>query len=550
MPQRTEMLHDEPSIRFPLYTRSNAAEVMGDPVSPLGWSLIWRGAFEPGSKAGYVALGGFEPHEFTESGEVYGIFGGYFYLNLSAMFILAERMVPGGAVRLAQAFDGGAGLPALSAEPWHTNAACSSRLAATQRRILAGDVPEDLHALHHESLALRAERPHLVSLRPAQLIERISAVLPYIERAGQHHVYVGQAGMIAMGHLSQLLSELGRTNDMAQLCAGIGDVESADIARQLWQISRLVRGGQASESVVKQHFDGFIFDHGCRATNEWDLISETFETAPDTAMKLIEAMSKQGDAADPALAQERNTRKRQELIAQIRASVRGERGDAVIAAADAVAAWFIARERSKNLCVRLVHEVRMCCETLAGTALASGALAQAKHLYMLHRDELERFATDPTVFTNILAERYRSFVATRDYEPPFIVYRQCPPPADWPLRAAAIPLERTEDAVLRGVACSPGRVTGTARIVLDPSESGLLEPGDILVTRRTNPSWTPLFLIAGGVVTEFGLFNSHASIVSRELGIPCVASVADVLDRVRDGEMVTIDGDTGEVHLH
>jgi pyruvate,water dikinase len=104
--------------------------------------------------------------------------------------------------------------------------------------------------------------------------------------------------------------------------------------------------------------------------------------------------------------------------------------------------------------------------------------------------------------------------------------------------------------VLQGVACSAGICTGTARIILDVFNPGELQAGDILVTVNTDPSWTPLFLASGAVVVNLGAVGSHASIVSRELGIPCVASVADATWRIPNGANITVDGFTGTITIN
>jgi phosphoenolpyruvate synthase/pyruvate phosphate dikinase len=103
--------------------------------------------------------------------------------------------------------------------------------------------------------------------------------------------------------------------------------------------------------------------------------------------------------------------------------------------------------------------------------------------------------------------------------------------------------------VLQGGPGAPGVVTGTARIVLDPADAPDLEPGDILVAPTTDPSWVPLFLSVGGVVTNVGAVGSHAAIVSRELGVPCAVSVVHATDRIPDGATITIDGSTGTVTI-
>jgi len=103
--------------------------------------------------------------------------------------------------------------------------------------------------------------------------------------------------------------------------------------------------------------------------------------------------------------------------------------------------------------------------------------------------------------------------------------------------------------VLNGVAGSPGVVTGTARVLHSLDDADKLEPGDILIAESTDPSWTPLFLAAGGVITNIGAIGTHAVIVSRELGIPCVPSIADATLRIPDGATVTLDGNIGTVTI-
>jgi pyruvate,water dikinase len=84
-------------------------------------------------------------------------------------------------------------------------------------------------------------------------------------------------------------------------------------------------------------------------------------------------------------------------------------------------------------------------------------------------------------------------------------------------------------------------------VVLDPSDPSQLGPGDVLVAPITDPSWTPLFLPAAAVVVEVGSPFSHAAIVSRELGIPCVVSAGGATQRIPDGALVEVDGTTGTV---
>jgi pyruvate,water dikinase len=102
---------------------------------------------------------------------------------------------------------------------------------------------------------------------------------------------------------------------------------------------------------------------------------------------------------------------------------------------------------------------------------------------------------------------------------------------------------------LRGVGASSGVVRGKARIVRSERDFGRLKAGEILVCPYTNPSWTPLFTLAAGVVTNVGGAVSHAAIVAREYGIPAVLGTPGATERIEDGQEILVDGAEGRVLL-
>ena len=106
------------------------------------------------------------------------------------------------------------------------------------------------------------------------------------------------------------------------------------------------------------------------------------------------------------------------------------------------------------------------------------------------------------------------------------------------------------DGALRGIGASTGRVTGRARVCRSLSEISRLQRGDILVTVATDPGWTTVFSIIGGVVVETGGVVAHAVMISREYGLPCVANLTRACDLIPDGSMVTVDGTAGRVLVH
>jgi pyruvate,water dikinase len=101
--------------------------------------------------------------------------------------------------------------------------------------------------------------------------------------------------------------------------------------------------------------------------------------------------------------------------------------------------------------------------------------------------------------------------------------------------------------VMRGLPASAGVVEGQARVILTEDEMGALQPGEILVVHTSDVGWTPLFLVAAGVVTELGGPLSHAAVVAREFSVPSVVNVVGATRAIRTGDVLRVDGDRGTV---
>ena len=155
----------------------------------------------------------------------------------------------------------------------------------------------------------------------------------------------------------------------------------------------------------------------------------------------------------------------------------------------------------------------------------------------------------PETITDTIDARWETFQSLFDRVPLFVVNGRVPDLSEMGRRGAADVEAGIVGTVLTGSAGSGGTASGRARVVLDAADPVGLEPGDILIAPQTDPSWVPLFVPADGVVVNVGAMGSHAMIVSRELGVPCVVSVADATEIIPDGATVTIDGNAGTVTI-
>ncbi len=191
-----------------------------------------------------------------------------------------------------------------------------------------------------------------------------------------------------------------------------------------------------------------------------------------------------------------------------------------------------------------------------GRRLAEGgAVAETDDVFWLEVEELERAADalergEPL---NDLSQRVEGRQRAWRAE------KRVTPPPELPQKGRVLGIktdifiatsgEDQTESVLSGVGCSPGQVTGTARVLHGPEDFDEMELGDILVADVTTPAWTPLFAMAAGIVTNVGGPLSHGSIVAREYGIPAVLGTGVATRRIESGQRVTVDGEAGTVSL-
>ena len=193
------------------------------------------------------------------------------------------------------------------------------------------------------------------------------------------------------------------------------------------------------------------------------------------------------------------------------------------------------REQTKSGLMRCFGEARRRYLNLGTRLNSEGYLAQPEDIFFLTLEEIQALFIDAKG-TNDYSQVARERKVT--YEKQKLL--------DFTSKAGALD-ENT--VILRGTAVSGGRVTGRARLVSDPASSSL-QQGDILVTEYTDPGWMPLFLIAGAIVTEIGGTLSHTAILARESRKPAVFSVLGATGLIREGQLITVDGNIGEIHLH
>ncbi|MEY3566679.1 MAG: Chondramide synthase cmdD [Actinomycetota bacterium] len=550
------------SQRFPHYTRANAGEVLADPVSPLGWSFGWDGGIVDGYKNGLIRIGAYEESDFDpEHPESVACFGGYFYINLSAIRMQGVRNSAATVEALDQAFFGDhPDVPPYVAHPDDDKPHLTAGIDAHTAWVMSGVAWPELDADKSDAEALRESRGDLRSYTDQQLVARARHVQSKLSHLFSQHVVSGSSAAVAPGLLGVVAAAIGEPNLPMTLLSSIGDVDSADANYALWTLSRLVRDDaslmaafDADPNVVLDHapaefrraWDDFIVEFGSRGPDEWDLRSPTWETHPPLLLAALDRVRLQSDDESPHARHALKAARRDELVATARRALVDNADVAPLLDLGLSAGKMMAhRERTKTTIVRVLHEARMAFLELGRRH------GHDESIFQLLDEELDAYVADPASFSEILEQRHAEWRELFDLEPPFIIANATVEPLGrWPRKNDKVAVVASAGDVLSGVAGSPGVARGVARVVLDPADPGDLGPGDILVAPCTDPSWTPLFMTSAAVVVNVGGQISHAVIVSRELGVPCVVSVTDATERIRDGAFIEVDGDTGVVTI-
>jgi pyruvate,water dikinase len=328
--------------------------------------------------------------------------------------------------------------------------------------------------------------------------------------------------------LTQLVDKAG-VGDVATLSGAFG-VETGEMITDLWDVSR---GRLTVERVAAEH--GF---HG---PLEGEMSSRVWREDDAPLRRMVAEYANRDDSEDP------RRREQDRVAAQV---------DTTLLVLGALPGWqrpgarLLLRLAAAGIPLRGIGKVAFLQTIDVGRAAArraghllaeQGALREVDDVFYLTVDEL---SGSPTVDIQGLVERRKSRRAG---------YLLLTIPPGWkgtpePTRIGADARTLRPGDVVEGIGVSEGVVEGVARVVLDPDFMDV-EPGEILIAPITDPSWSSIMFLSKALVVDLGGALSHAAIVARELGIPCVVNTENGTSVIRTGDHVRVDGEKGTVEL-
>jgi rifampicin phosphotransferase len=357
----------------------------------------------------------------------------------------------------------------------------------------------------------------------------------------------GEAVRLTAGGRHELFDVEVETERLAAMVTAepaLADALSAGV-RSVEELGRLPGGGRFAAEL-----EGFLTQHGHLGQSVDDLALASWAEEP--ANFLAELAKRLERAPEPAETRRaRLEREAEDLAAGVRMRLADkpdelEKFEAILRAAREIG--FMTETHNYWIDRKAQARTRALAMRVGRRLVAEGLVARADDVFYFHHDEISDVLRHPADQRALIASRRADLEKYRTITPPKLVGKPPPPPVAVD-RFDAAKIESTEADVLRGTGSSAGIYRGPARVVLTSAEFDRIQPGDIIVCPSSNPSWVPVFTIAGGLVTNTGGVLSHAAVVAREFGLPAVTGIAGATSTIRDGQMLEIDGTAGTVRL-
>jgi pyruvate,water dikinase len=308
------------------------------------------------------------------------------------------------------------------------------------------------------------------------------------------------------------------------------------------EMAKLAGGREARDAVR-----AFLDKYGMRCVGEIDITKPRWSERPITLVPVILGNIKNfaPGAADRRFEQGRQEawKKKQELLERLRALPDGERkAEEVKRMIDRVRTFTGYREYPKYSMVRRYFVYKHALLDEAERLVQQGMLCEKEDIFFLTFQEFHDVVRTNLVDHELIRRRKDAFSSYQALTSPRVLT------SEGEVVAGAYRRDDLPTGALVGLPVSAGTVEGRARVILDMAEADV-EPGDILVTAHTDPSWSPLFVAITGLVTEVGGLMTHGAVIAREYGLPAVVGVEHATRLIPDRQRIRVNGTDGYLEI-
>jgi pyruvate,water dikinase len=294
----------------------------------------------------------------------------------------------------------------------------------------------------------------------------------------------------------------------------------------------------------KKRFNDFMAKYDMRAAGEIDMARDRWVENPEPLAKSIMAIVNTSEKGvhrkEYQETVERAKQAAKELIKEVETKHGKIKGKIIRRLVRVLRNTLPAREHPKYLIMKLMLISKKAFLEEAKVLVQKGQLAEARDVFYVSFWELYRAIQNNENLMKLVEQRKEEYQHFRKLSTPRVLT------SEGEEIKAGYKRENLPEGALAGMPVSAGVVEGIARVIIDPARASV-NKGEILVAPFTDPGWTPLFINAAGLVMEVGGLLTHGTVVAREYGIPAVVGITDATRKIKTGQKIKIDGNTGLV---
>lgn len=299
--------------------------------------------------------------------------------------------------------------------------------------------------------------------------------------------------------------------------------------------------------IVREAIKNFLNKYGMRCAGEIDIARPRWSENPTILIPLILSNIKNFEAGASYRKFERGLKealnKEQEILERLKKLPVGERkAKETKRMINLVRNLIGYREYPKYALVSRYYIYKQAILREAERLLQTGTIHEKEDIYYFTFDELREVVCYNKLDIHIISKRKEEFKLYQKLVPPRVIT------SDGEIITGAYKRENLPNRAIPGLPVSSGIVEGRARIILN-LENADLEEGDILVTSFTDPSWTPLFILIKGLITEVGGLMTHGAVIAREYGLPAIVGVENATSLINDGQLIRVNGTEGYIEI-
>lgn len=557
---------ERPAQDFDLWTHMNVGEIWPQPVSPLMWSGV---PFIVGTCTRY-ALRGLSSPQLEAVQWAARRHGRVYYNEGGLAYVLAEELgLPGSFADAALGSRRGANPTHEKFRPARFIRRLPFSLRFTTSLFRSGPELERMCSQVEEGVARFRARP-LTELTDREMWTELTRWVNRFIEVMKVNTELSISSIMAFSLLHHLTTRwcVGRVR-VQDLVSGLSGVHSAEMAMALWRMAQwlssagldhvvlendpkvaLTRLQETREAApVIQMLETFLQRYGHHCPNEGEWLYPRWIDAPELAIGVVRGYLRAGEKLHLGQGTTGRHQGRADAVAWINTHLAFAKRAILLRVLRRTQRLVRLRDNGKNCYMQALYPVRRTYASLGERWSRIGWLAEPEDIFFLTASEVERIVEHGTPAdaglapASVVAERRKAFTHWFSVDAPDIIGSDGRPVAMAPDPDVATP-------VLQGIPVSSGLAQGIVRVVQHADQAAHLQPCDVLVTRATDPGWTPFFPLVAGMVVEIGGQLSHWAIIAREYGVPAVANVRDATRRLRTGQRITVDGGTGQIYLH